>query len=97
MRGSSQEVGEEAEAEVVDTTFQQTSTTQTSITERKQLKQLAKYAHIEIQGHYIDAPQFLLDNQIDNQVLGYHVFTPFLIENLNTIILVNRGWVVTRF
>jgi surfeit locus 1 family protein len=65
----------------------------TTLTQRKQLKQLPQYAHIEIQGHYLDAPQFLLDNQIDNQVVGYHVFTPFQIDDLNTIILVNRGWV----
>ena len=64
-----------------------------TITERKQLKQLAKYAHVEILGHYINAPQFLLDNQVDNQVIGYHVFTPFKIDKLNTFILINRGWV----
>ena len=65
----------------------------TTISQRKQLKHLSQYAHIELRGHYLDAPQLLLDNQIDNQVVGYHVFTPFQIDNLNTIILVNRGWV----
>jgi len=65
----------------------------TLITEKVQLKQLAQYANIELKGRFLQTPQLLLDNQIDEQISGYHVFTPFQIEGLDTIVLVNRGWI----
>ncbi|MBL4772490.1 MAG: SURF1 family protein [Alcanivoracaceae bacterium] len=64
----------------------------TVIQKKDQIKKLPQYANIELKGHYLDAPQLLLDNQISQQQLGYHVFTPFLIEGLNLYIMVNRGW-----
>jgi len=65
----------------------------TKISNKGQLKDLPQYANIEIQGRFLQAPQLLLDNQIDNQVVGYHVFTPFEIKNLDITIMVNRGWI----
>jgi len=65
----------------------------TKVTDAKQIKTLPQYANVNLKGRYLSAPQLLLDNQIDNQVVGYHVFTPFLIEGLGTYIMVNRGWV----
>lgn len=65
----------------------------TTIIQKEQIKNLPKYANIALQGHYLSQPQLLLDNQVNNQVVGYHVFTPFLIDKLNTIIMVNRGWI----
>ncbi|MCF6289078.1 MAG: SURF1 family protein [Proteobacteria bacterium] len=63
------------------------------IVNKQQIKQLSKYANIKITGHYLNAPQLLLDNQINHQVVGYHVFTPFVITDIGLIIMVNRGWV----
>ena len=65
----------------------------TQIQQAKQIKDLPQYSNIKIKGHFLKSPQLLLDNQIDNQQVGYHVFTPFLIEGLNLFIMVNRGWV----
>ena len=55
----------------------------TSIKQSNQIKALPQYANVELTGRFLNAPQLLLDNQIDNQTVGYHVFTPFFIEDLN--------------
>ena len=68
----------------------------TQITDRQQIKQLPKYANVKLKGHYLQSPQLLLDNQIDQQVFGYHVFTPFVLDDLNMTIMVNRGWVAKK-
>lgn len=68
----------------------------TQIKDRSQLQDLPQYANIEITGHYLQQPQLLLDNQVDNQVIGYHVFTPFVLDYLNTVIMVNRGWIAKQ-
>lgn len=60
---------------------------------KKQLKELPQYATIKIKGHYLKQPQLLLDNQINGQQLGYHVFTAFFIDALNSYIMINRGWI----
>jgi surfeit locus 1 family protein len=69
----------------------------TPITERQQIKQLPRYANVKLNGHYLQSPQLLLDNQVDQQVLGYHVFTPFVLDDLNMTIMVNRGWVAKKY
>ncbi len=50
-------------------------------------------------GRYLGARQILLDNQVHEGQVGYHVYTPFHLEAEKAVILVNRGWVplgVTR-
>lgn len=64
-----------------------------AITEKAQIKDLPRYANIELKGHYLKAPQLLLDNQVEKGVQGYHVFTPFLIDGLHYYLMVNRGWI----
>ena len=64
----------------------------TQISDKSQLIKLPKYANITLRGHFLTAPQLLLDNQVNNGKQGYHVFTPFMIDKLNTFIMVNRGW-----
>ena len=64
----------------------------TQIKSANQIKELPKYANVRLTGHFLKTPQLILDNQINNQVVGYHVFTPFLLDGLNTTIMVNRGW-----
>ncbi len=65
----------------------------TFIKTKDQIKNLPKYANIKLTGHYLNAPQLLLDNQVNNRVVGYHVFTPFKINDINLILMVNRGWI----
>lgn len=64
----------------------------TQVTQKSQMKELPRYANIQLNGRYLNAPQLLLDNQVDSGVQGYHVFTPFVIDGLNMHIMVNRGW-----
>jgi surfeit locus 1 family protein len=65
----------------------------THINEAQQVKSLPQYANIKMVGHFLNSPQLLLDNQVDNQHVGYHVFTQFLDDGLNLFIMVNRGWI----
>lgn len=46
-----------------------------------------------LQGQFVEGPQFYLDNQVENTVVGYHVFTLFKADNLDKLLLVNRGWI----
>ncbi len=64
------------------------------VTQKVQIKDLPRYANVKLKGHFIDAPQLLLDNQVNEGVQGYHAFTPFVVDELNLIIMVNRGWLV---
>jgi surfeit locus 1 family protein len=59
----------------------------------EQLETLDKYAKVEMNGAFNRDHQFLLDNQVHEGEVGYHLFTPFYIKELKTYVLVNRGWV----
>ncbi len=52
-----------------------------------------RYRRIRAQGHYETAYQILLDNQVEGEVAGYHVITPFRAEGSKGLMLVDRGWV----
>jgi surfeit locus 1 family protein len=66
----------------------------TPITKKVQLKSLPRYASVKMKGRYLNSPQLLLDNQVNEGRQGYHVFTPFQLESEDkaSIIMVNRGW-----
>lgn len=73
--------------------------TQSAITGIIQLSDLAKgdiqtlrYKQIQLTGRYDQQHQFLLDNQISAGKAGYFVITPFLVQDDNRVILINRGW-----
>lgn len=68
----------------------------TQIQHKAQIKSLPQYANIELNGHFLNAPQLLLDNQIESGKQGYHVFTPFLADDLDLYIMVNRGWIAKK-
>lgn len=51
-----------------------------------------RYHPVKISGRYDTAHSFLLDNKIRNGQVGYHVFTPFKVNDKISI-LVNRGFV----
>jgi len=65
----------------------------TLVEQTAQIKNLPEYANVVLRGHYLNSPQLLLDNQVNAQQLGYHVFTPFVLDEMNLYIMVNRGWV----
>lgn len=50
-----------------------------------------RFRRIELEGDWDGAHQFLLDNQIANQLAGYHVLTPLRTAG-GEAVLVNRGW-----
>jgi surfeit locus 1 family protein len=46
-----------------------------------------------LRGEYLPQEQYLLDNQIENEAVGYLVYTPFRLAGQETVVLVNRGWI----
>ncbi len=52
-----------------------------------------RYRKIALTGVYDSQHQFLIDNQIVKGKPGYFVLTPFLIDETNETVLINRGWV----
>ncbi|MEO8101426.1 MAG: SURF1 family protein [Betaproteobacteria bacterium] len=44
-------------------------------------------------GEWRSAGQIFLDNQVKDEVVGYHVFAPLKLAGSDTFVLVNRGWV----
>ena len=47
---------------------------------------------VKLTGHYLVEHSFFLDNQVEAGQAGFHVLTPFLLSDNQTVILVNRGW-----
>lgn len=48
---------------------------------------------MKVTGSFLENRDILLDNQILQGHPGYHVITPFLNTETNSIILVDRGWI----
>jgi len=53
-----------------------------------------RYRRVKFAGTYEPKYQVLLDNQVENNVVGYHVLTPIKLEGANQYVLVDRGWIV---
>jgi surfeit locus 1 family protein len=51
-----------------------------------------RYRRLRAAGRYLGERQWLLDNQVRQGRVGYRVFTPFLPEGSDTVVLVDRGW-----
>ncbi|MEE9327729.1 MAG: SURF1 family protein [Cocleimonas sp.] len=51
------------------------------------------YRTASLSGHYDSNRQYLLDNRTYKGKAGFHVLTPFLLENTKKSILINRGWI----
>ena len=45
-----------------------------------------------LRGSFVSEPQFLLDNQVENTVAGYFIFSLFKPLGSEKLLLVNRGW-----
>ena len=52
-----------------------------------------RYKKVQVTGHYDQAHQFLIDNQISDGKAGFFVLTPLVLQGEAMAILVNRGWV----
>jgi len=52
-----------------------------------------RYKKVQATGHYDQAHQFLIDNQISDGKAGYFVLTPLLLQGQAKAVLINRGWI----
>lgn len=52
-----------------------------------------EFKKVEVYGKYDTSYQILIDNKVENSLAGFHVITPLKIENTDTYVLVNRGWI----
>lgn len=54
-----------------------------------------EYRLITLRGTFGRVGQILLDNRIHNGQAGYEVVTPLHVKGLESVVMVNRGWVPT--
>ena len=54
------------------------------------------YKKIKLTGVYEPKYQFLLDNQVEGNQVGFHVITPLKIDHTTQYVLVNRGWILGK-
>lgn len=54
---------------------------------------LEVYRKVVAKGRFDSKRQYLWDNKTHQGRPGYQVLTPFVLENSNTAVIVNRGWV----
>lgn len=52
-----------------------------------------RYRRVKFSGTYEAKYQIFLDNQVEDNIVGYHVLTPIQLENTNQYVLVDRGWI----
>lgn len=55
-----------------------------------------RYRQIKVVGEYMPRYQILLDNQVEKELVGYHVITPIKIQGTQRFILVDRGWIPAK-
>jgi surfeit locus 1 family protein len=66
--------------------------THISVVSAKEIEQW-NYKKVKVTGHYETKYQFLLDNKVEQHQAGYHVITPFKIDQTAQYVLINRGWI----
>lgn|SRR5665647_293395 len=52
-----------------------------------------RYRHVRLYGEYEPKYQIILDNQVFQERVGYHVVTPLHIRGGQDYVLVDRGWI----
>jgi surfeit locus 1 family protein len=52
-----------------------------------------QFQRVSVRGHFIPSQQILLDNRFHEHQVGYQVITPFKLEESNTYLFINRGWI----
>jgi surfeit locus 1 family protein len=55
-----------------------------------------RYRQVKTVGTYQTEHQILLDNQVEQERVGYHVITPLRLGESGKYVLVNRGWVAAN-
>ncbi|MGI9248226.1 MAG: SURF1 family protein [Woeseiaceae bacterium] len=55
--------------------------------------EIRPYQRLKATGHFDNEHQFLLENIIVNSRYGYYVLTPFVGDDGEPVLLVNRGWI----
>lgn len=55
--------------------------------------EILEFKKVEVRGNYDVKYQILIDNKVENGLAGYHVITPLKIQNTDSYVLVNRGWI----
>ena len=68
-----------------------------SMTSVRGLAELTQFQRVQLDGHYDNSRQFLLDNMTDGGSAGYHVLTLFRAAASSDLILVDRGWIAKDF
>lgn len=63
-----------------------------SSTQRRDLSKEI-YRKASLFGHYDNQHQYLLDNRTYKGRAGFHVLTPFVLDQSDATILINRGWI----
>ena len=56
-------------------------------------QKVRQFQRLESQGRYLHDRQFLIDNMVMGDRLGYFVITPFQFDRDGPLLLVNRGWI----
>jgi surfeit locus 1 family protein len=51
-----------------------------------------EYRKLWLEGRYDNMRNLLVDNQVHRGRAGYYVLTPFLLQDSDRVLLVNRGW-----
>jgi len=51
------------------------------------------HTKVNAYGHFDNKNEILIDNEIHQGKAGYHVLTPLILEDKQSVIMVNRGWV----
>ena len=55
-----------------------------------------QYTQLESKGHYDTQHSYLIDNRVHQSQVGFYVISPFIVENSNHVLLVNRGWIKAK-
>ncbi|MEM7277325.1 MAG: SURF1 family protein [Pseudomonadota bacterium] len=53
-----------------------------------------RFRTVSAHGRFLNEQQFLIDNMVFQGRNGFFVITPFQLDNTESIVLVNRGWVL---
>ena len=52
-----------------------------------------RFKNVTAHGRYLADKSIYIDNQVVAGQVGYRVFTPFLVNGTDTVIMVDRGWI----
>lgn len=52
-----------------------------------------QFQNVTVRGHYVNESTMLLQNQFNQNHIGFDVITPFQIANEKKLLLIDRGWV----